>query len=383
MNENNSMAYTPNDSMPSDSPQNYSVYTQDGAAQANAAQTDMAQNNAAQTDTAQNNTAQTDLVQNNATQTDTAQDNAPDHAVSLQKPDTPDKPAQDTYPQDHSVQNIYPQNTPDHEQGSRAQNGTAPNDQVCTPNGNIQSSPGAAAVYSNLPLLQLNDLCKRYPGMGTYMSVFHMNLIIPRGRIIGLLGPNGCGKTTLIKMINGLLTPTSGTVLINGMEPCPATKKIISYLPERTYLDNSMKVSQMVSYFADFYEDFSPEKAYAMLGALGISSDARLKTLSKGTKEKVQLILVMSRQADLYILDEPIAGVDPAARDYILRTIITNYNPNSTIILSTHLISDIENVLDDVIFMKNGSLMLYTSVDSIRSQMGKSVDTYFREVYAC
>ncbi len=383
MNENNSMAYTPNDSMPSDSPQNYSVYTQDGAAQANAAQTDMAQNNAAQTDTAQNNTAQTDLVQNNATQTDTAQDNAPDHAVSLQKPDTPDKPAQDTYPQDHSVQNIYPQNTPDHEQGSRAQNGTAPNDQVCTPNGNIQSSPGAAAVYSNLPLLQLNDLCKRYPGMGTYMSVFHMNLIIPRGRIIGLLGPNGCGKTTLIKMINGLLTPTSGTVLINGMEPCPATKKIISYLPERTYLDNSMKVSQMVSYFADFYEDFSPEKAYAMLGALGISSDARLKTLSKGTKEKVQLILVMSRQADLYILDEPIAGVDPAARVYILRTIITNYNPNSTIILSTHLISDIENVLDDVIFMKNGSLMLYTSVDSIRSQMGKSVDTYFREVYAC
>ena len=383
VNENNSMAYTPNDSMPSDSPQNYSVYTQDGAAQANAAQTDMAQNNAAQTDTAQNNTAQTDLVQNNATQTDTAQDNAPDHAVSLQKPDTPDKPAQDTYPQDHSVQNIYPQNTPDHEQGSRAQNGTAPNDQVCTPNGNIQSSPGAAAVYSNLPLLQLNDLCKRYPGMGTYMSVFHMNLIIPRGRIIGLLGPNGCGKTTLIKMINGLLTPTSGTVLINGMEPCPATKKIISYLPERTYLDNSMKVSQMVSYFADFYEDFSPEKAYAMLGALGISSDARLKTLSKGTKEKVQLILVMSRQADLYILDEPIAGVDPAARDYILRTIITNYNPNSTIILSTHLISDIENELEDVIFMKNGSLMLYTSVDSIRSQMGKSVDTYFREVYAC
>ncbi len=373
----------PNDSMPSDSPQNYSVYTQDGAAQANAAQTDMAQNNAAQADTAQNNAAQTDTVQNNATQTDTAQDNAPDHAVSLQKPDTPDKPAQDTYPQDHSVQNIYPQNTPDHEQGSRAQNGTAPNDQVCTPNGNIQSSPGAAAVYSNLPLLQLNDLCKRYPGMGTYMSVFHMNLIIPRGRIIGLLGPNGCGKTTLIKMINGLLTPTSGTVLINGMEPCPATKKIISYLPERTYLDNSMKVSQMVSYFADFYEDFSPEKAYAMLGALGISSDARLKTLSKGTKEKVQLILVMSRQADLYILDEPIAGVDPAARDYILRTIITNYNPNSTIILSTHLISDIENVLDDVIFMKNGSLMLYTSVDSIRSQMGKSVDTYFREVYAC
>ena len=233
------------------------------------------------------------------------------------------------------------------------------------------------------PLLQLNDLCKRYPGMGSYMSVFHMNLIIPRGRIIGLLGPNGCGKSTLIKMINGLLTPTSGNVLINGLTPCATTKKIISYLPERTYLDNGMKVSQMVSYFADFYEDFSTEKAFQMLNALGINTEARLKTLSKGTKEKVQLILVMSRQADLYILDEPIAGVDPAARDYILRTIITNYNPGSTIILSTHLISDIENILDDVIFMKNGSLMLYTSVESIRSQMGKSVDTYFREVYAC
>ncbi len=236
---------------------------------------------------------------------------------------------------------------------------------------------------SAIPLLQLNDLCKRYPGMGSYMSVFHMNLIIPRGRIIGLLGPNGCGKSTLIKMINGLLTPTCGNVLINGLNPCAATKKVISYLPERTYLDNSMKVSQMVGYFADFYEDFSTEKAFQMLGALGINTEARLKTLSKGTKEKVQLILVMSRHADLYILDEPIAGVDPAARDYILRTIITNYNPGSTILLSTHLISDIENILDDVIFMKNGSLMLYTSVDAIRSQMGKSVDTYFREVYAC
>lgn len=219
--------------------------------------------------------------------------------------------------------------------------------------------------------------------MGDYMSVFHMNLIIPRGRIVGLLGPNGCGKTTLIKMITGLLAPTSGTVLIHGMAPCADTKKVISYLPERTYLDNGMKIRQMVGYFQDFYADFSAEKAYEMLNALGISADARLKTLSKGTKEKVQLILVMSRQADLYILDEPIAGVDPAARDYILRTIITNYNPNSTILLSTHLISDIENVLDDVIFMKNGSLMLYAPVDSIRGQMGKSVDSYFREVYAC
>ncbi|MCM1047792.1 MAG: ABC transporter ATP-binding protein [Clostridiales bacterium] len=219
--------------------------------------------------------------------------------------------------------------------------------------------------------------------MGSYMSVFHMSLNIPRGRIIGLLGPNGCGKTTLIKMINGLLEPTSGEVLINGLNPCAETKKVISYLPERTCLDNSMKVMQMVEYYADFYEDFSADKAFQMLSALGINIEARLKTLSKGTKEKVQLILVMSRQAQLYILDEPIAGVDPAARDYILRTIITNYNPGSTIILSTHLISDIENVLDDVIFMKNGSLMLYTSVESIRGQMGKSVDAYFREVYAC
>ena len=233
------------------------------------------------------------------------------------------------------------------------------------------------------PLLQINDLCKRYPGMGNYMSVFHMSLTIPRGRIIGLLGPNGCGKTTLIKMINGLLAPTSGTVYINGMFPGAESKRVISYLPERTYLDNGMKVRQMVDYFGDFYEDFSKEKAYSMLESLGISPEARLKTLSKGTKEKVQLILVMSRNAELYILDEPIAGVDPAARDYILRTIITNYNPNSTIILSTHLISDIENVLDDVIFMKNGSLMLYTSVDAIRDQQNKSVDAYFREVYAC
>ena len=233
------------------------------------------------------------------------------------------------------------------------------------------------------PLLQINDLCKRYPGMGNYMSVFHMSLTVPRGRIIGLLGPNGCGKTTLIKMINGLLAPTSGTVYINGMFPGAESKRVISYLPERTYLDNGMKVRQMVDYFGDFYEDFSKEKAYSMLESLGISPEARLKKHSKGTKKKVQRILVLSRNAELYILDEPIAGVDPAARDYILRTIITNYNPNSTIILSTHLISDIENVLDDVIFMKNGSLMLYTSVDAIRDQQNKSVDAYFREVYAC
>lgn len=398
MNENNSMAYAPSDDTLNDSSQSYSVYAQNNTAQYDAPQTaqtsaqetglNLTQDTAAQAaqtsaqeerlnpaqetnlNTAQDTAAQPRqtaplepapyIAQNTTVQA--GQDIAQNNTVHLQKNSAPDE----------SVQSRY--SAPDN---------TVQNNPVYTPGGNMQGSPNIAMAYNNTPLLQLNDLCKRYPGMGTYMSVFHMNLIIPRGRIIGLLGPNGCGKTTLIKMINGLLTPTCGTVLINGMQPCPATKKVISYLPERTYLDNSMKVSQMVSYFADFYEDFSTEKAYGMLGALGISSDARLKTLSKGTKEKVQLILVMSRQADLYILDEPIAGVDPAARDYILRTIITNYNPNSTIILSTHLISDIENVLDDVIFMKNGSLMLYTSVDSIRSQMGKSVDSYFREVYAC
>lgn len=242
---------------------------------------------------------------------------------------------------------------------------------------------GSEIYNPNVNLLQLNDLCKRYPGMGNYMAVFHMNLVIPRGRIIGLLGPNGCGKTTLIKMINGLLAPTSGNVLINGLEPCAETKKVISYLPERTYLDNNMKVRHMVEYFADFYEDFSKERAYQMLYELGINAEAHLKTLSKGTKEKVQLILVMSRQAQLYILDEPIAGVDPAARDYILRTILTNYKQGSTVLLSTHLISDVENVLDDVILMKNGSIMLYTSAESLRRETGKSVDRYFREVYAC
>lgn len=232
-------------------------------------------------------------------------------------------------------------------------------------------------------LLEINDLCKQYKGVSNYMAVYHMTLSIPRGKIIGLLGPNGCGKTTLIKMINGLLTPSCGSILVNGYAPGVETKKIISYLPERTYLQSNMKIRELVDYFTDFYEDFEANRAYQLLSALGIDAGARLKTLSKGTKEKVQLILVMSRQADLYILDEPIAGVDPAARDYILKTIITNYNENATIILSTHLITDIENILDEVIFMKNGSLLLHASVEAIREKMGKSVDAYFREVYAC
>lgn len=229
-------------------------------------------------------------------------------------------------------------------------------------------------------LVEIRELTKAYHARA--VAVNNLNLNLERGKIIGLLGPNGSGKTTLIKMMNGLLTPTHGQILINGCEPGIQTKAAVSYLPERTYLSNSMKVYELVDFFCDFYADFSKEKAYSMLSSLNIDSSARLKTLSKGTKEKVQLILVMSRAADLYILDEPIAGVDPAARDYILKTIITNYNENATILLSTHLISDIENVLDEVVFLRYGQLLMHTSVDDIRENKGKSVDAYFREVFA-
>lgn len=231
------------------------------------------------------------------------------------------------------------------------------------------------------PLVEIRELTKAYHARA--VAVNNLNLNLERGKIIGLLGPNGSGKTTLIKMMNGLLTPTHGKILIGGSEPGIQTKAVVSYLPERTYLSGNMKVCELVDFFCDFYADFSKEKAYGMLSSLNIDSSAKLKTLSKGTKEKVQLILVMSRAADLYILDEPIAGVDPAARDYILKTIITNYNENSTILLSTHLISDIENVLDEVIFLRYGQLLIHTSVDDIRENKGKSVDAYFREVFAC
>lgn len=215
------------------------------------------------------------------------------------------------------------------------------------------------------------------------MAINNLSLTVPRGKIIGLLGPNGSGKTTLIKMMNGLLTPTGGKILINGQEPGVETKARISYLPDRNYLGNGQKIGDVLDYFADFYPDFSKEKAFAMLESLDIDANTRLKALSKGNKEKVQLILVMSREADLYILDEPIAGVDPAARDYILRTIINNYSPRASVLLSTHLIGDIESVLDEVIFLRYGQLILYTSVDNIRQQHGKSVDAYFREVFSC
>lgn len=210
-----------------------------------------------------------------------------------------------------------------------------------------------------------------------------MNLQLESGKIIGLLGPNGSGKTTLIKILCGILKENAGEVTIDGMPIGIETKKIVSYLPERTYFPTNMKVRETIDFFADFYEDFNRTKAEDMLHQLNIDMNARIKQLSKGTREKVQLVLVMSRDAKLYILDEPMGGVDPASRDYILRTIISNYNQNATVIISTHLISDVENILDDVIFIRQGQIILADSVDHIRETKGKSVDGLFREVFSC
>lgn len=230
-------------------------------------------------------------------------------------------------------------------------------------------------------LVEIHNLTKSYDKRKE--ALHDLTLTLPRGRIVGLLGPNSSGKTTLIKLLNGLLVPDGGEILIDGEKPGPSTKAKVSYLPERTYLKNGATIRELLSYFQDFYEDFRTDRAKEMLAALRIEENARIRALSKGTREKVQLILVMSRDASLYILDEPIAGVDPAARDYILRTIITNYNENVTVLISTHLITDIENILDEVIFMKEGRLLLQTSVEEIREEKGKSVDAYFREVFAC
>ena len=228
-------------------------------------------------------------------------------------------------------------------------------------------------------LVEIVNLTKKY---GTNVAVNHLTVSLPKGKIIGLLGPNGSGKTTLIKILNGLLTPTL-KLKRKPMNEKPATKSKVAYLPDRTYLTMNQTIREILDYFQDFYADFSRERAEEMLKSLGIDPTVKMRTLSKGTKEKVQLILVMSRNASLYILDEPIAGVDPAARDYILRTIINNYNPEATVLISTHLIEDVEQVLDEVIFMRYGQLVLYTSVDNIREEKGKSVDAYFREVFAC
>lgn len=230
-------------------------------------------------------------------------------------------------------------------------------------------------------LVEARNLTKVYGS--DVIAVNNLNLALGKGRIIGLLGPNGSGKTTFIKMLNGLLNPTAGEILINGDKPGIESKAVVAYLPDKTYLQNDLKLKEIIAFFKDFYADFSEEKAYNMLQSLGLSPTQRYGALSKGNKEKVQLILVMSRNAQLYVLDEPIAGVDPAARDYILRTIVQNYSEEATILLSTHLIADIENILDEVIFIRHGQVLLHAGVDAIREKEGKSIDMFFREVFAC
>nr|WP_314114682.1 ABC transporter ATP-binding protein [uncultured Leptotrichia sp.] len=227
-------------------------------------------------------------------------------------------------------------------------------------------------------ILKCTNLSKTYDFDNALNNV---NLSIETGKIIGLLGPNGSGKTTFIKLLNGLLKPTEGEILINGQNPGVETKKIVSYLPDKNYLDNSKTVNAILQLFADFYDDFDREKAQNMLKDLGIDITRRFKLLSKGMKEKVQLILVMCRRAKLYLLDEPIAGVDPAARDYILNTVIKNYNREATVIISTHLIADVEKVLDEAIFISKGEILLYQDVKSIINEHNKTVDEYFREVF--
>lgn len=229
-------------------------------------------------------------------------------------------------------------------------------------------------------VLECNSLTKSYRGA---TALDHVNLSIPKGRIVGLLGANGSGKTTLLKIINGLLVPDEGEVRINGLLPSTETKKVISYLPDASYLNDWMTSEQLIHFFSDFYTDFDEEKAFIMLGQLKLKRNMKLKAMSKGMKEKLQLILVMSRNADLYCLDEPIGGVDPASREYILNTIITNYNENASVIISTHLIADVEMVLDDAIFLNEGKVLLHSSVDEIRSRQNISIDAYFREVFRC
>ena len=227
-------------------------------------------------------------------------------------------------------------------------------------------------------LIVCRGLSKAY---GRKVALSGVDLEVGRGRIVGLLGPNGSGKTTLIKLMCGLLQPTAGEIEIGGAAVGPETKAQVSYLPDRMYFANWMRAVDLFDLFRDFYGDFDYEKAMAMCRSLGVEPRDRLKTMSKGTKEKVQLVLVMARKAQLYLLDEPIAGVDPAARDFILHTILTNYNEEGTVLISTHLISDIEKVLDEAIFLKAGKVMLHETVDNIRETQGKSVDTLFREIF--
>ena len=228
---------------------------------------------------------------------------------------------------------------------------------------------------------ELVQCVKLSRSFGDVQALREVDLSLSSGRIIGLLGPNGSGKTTLIKILNGLLQPSAGEVRIAGNLPGVETKKLVSYLPDRGYFPDWMRVGDMIDLFADFYADFDRAKATEMCAALGLEKGSRIKTLSKGTREKMQLMLVMSRQARLYLLDEPIAGVDPAAREFIMRTILTNYSEDGTVLISTHLILDVEQVLDEAVFLRQGQLVLHESVDSIRERTNGSVDQLFREMF--
>ena len=228
--------------------------------------------------------------------------------------------------------------------------------------------------------IEIENLTKKF---GELAALDNVSISLEKGQIVGLLGPNGSGKTTLIKILNGLLTPTEGSAKINGMEPGVGTKKVVAYLPDRNALPDYMTTDQLMDMYGDFFADFNRLKAEAMVDDLGIDRKQQMKKMSKGTKEKLQLCLVMAREAEVYLLDEPIGGVDPATRDYILRTIISNYNEDAVVIISTHLIADIESVLDDVIFLKNGKVELHKSAEEIREETGESVDQLFREVFKC
>lgn len=229
-------------------------------------------------------------------------------------------------------------------------------------------------------VLQINNLCKQYSAQP---ALTDFSATLSGDKIIGLLGPNGSGKTTLIKLIAGLLTPTSGSICVCGKPVGAETKALISYLPDRVYFNQNQKIVELLNYFQDFYADFDRPRAEEMLKALNLNLNAKFKTLSKGAREKVQLALVMSRRAKLYLLDEPIAGVDPAAREYILQTVVRNYDPEATVLISTHLISDVESVLDDFIFLNMGRIVRQGSVDQVREEEGKSLDELFREVFRC
>ncbi len=231
-----------------------------------------------------------------------------------------------------------------------------------------------------MELVKCNNLCKKFDNKQILNNI---NLSISKGKIVGLLGKNGMGKTTLIKLINDLLTPTSGEILINGEKPGINSKKIISYLPERTYLDKSMKVSQIITFFDEFYDNFNKEKAIKLLKDLDLDINSKVSKMSKGMQEKLQLILVMSREAKLYILDEPLGGVDPATRDYILDTILSNFSEEASVIISTHIISDIEKILDDVIFIDKGEIVLTSSADELRKKENASIDEIFRRCFKC